>query len=166
MRRRSPLGGAGAASSTVQPPEDQMSADEEVTLSKQRFHELTDEAHRQGWKIGWAAGASGITVEPDPWNPDMARRYSAYRPCLFADIDHGNCALRATADSPPPTAVQLRELVIIGNRLRADKRLLSDALRAIASAADGAVRHGTRASGPFLNIESIARNVLDNVDEN
>lgn len=29
--------------------------------------------------------------------------------CLYADVADGGCALRATADSPPPTAVQQRE---------------------------------------------------------
>lgn len=40
--------------------------------------------------------------------------------CLYADIagEHG-CALRATADSPPPTAVQMKELLAENERLRA-----------------------------------------------
>jgi hypothetical protein len=52
---------------------------------------------------------------------------SMNEPCLYADVANGGCALRATADSPPPTAVQFRELVMENQRLREELNRTSDA---------------------------------------
>jgi hypothetical protein len=35
-----------------------------------------------------------------------------FETCLYGDVAGGTCALRATADDPPPMAVQLREAVL------------------------------------------------------
>lgn len=79
---------------------------------------VANEAYRQGWKIGWAAGVSGLPAMV----PGLPVRRSVYEPCLFSDISDGECALRATIDDPPPTHVQMRELVLKNKSLVAEIR--------------------------------------------
>jgi hypothetical protein len=45
--------------------------------------------------------------------------------CLYGEVANGGCALAATADSPPPTGVQMRTLM---GEVRETKRQLSGAL--------------------------------------
>ncbi len=52
-------------------------------------------------------------------------------PCLYADVADGGCALRATADSPPPTSVQLRTLLDTIAEQEAEIERLRGALRAV-----------------------------------
>lgn len=49
--------------------------------------------------------------------------------CLYADVaGEDGCALRATADSPPPTTIQIRELVLENRRLREELAKLRRAI--------------------------------------
>lgn len=75
-----------------------------------------------------------LSAEPDVWG------------CEYANVGHGGCALAATADSPPPTIVQMKDLLGELADRRQELSIAHARLRRADSLIQALQHHGTEAA--------------------